>query len=592
MESINNKGSLETIRIVELYKGFFCYLRSDIYKIILNIIVISCVIFIGAIIIWMVGQGLDALGQTNFSVLPSYLLGFLAFVVLLQVLRYLNYYLIEWMQQRIINSVRRKMYQHLLTLGVPFKDKYAAGELLTRLSQDVVRVSEFLVLMPSHIFTYGFTLVFYFGILFYIDPWLTLLTVLLAPLIFFHQRIFIGKTRKAAHDFLTCQGSMGAFEEESIRNIQGVVTFTATRVMTNRFDNLFFTFRRAAMKNLLLNNAFVVSFELLIAIAAILLVAAGVYRIEHTALTAGGLVNFLLYLGYMSVPLRGLANVPIESQVRAVATQRVKEILDQQPEICDKSTAINLSQISSAINFNNVDFKYHEKIPTLQNLSLNICAGEFIAIMGESGVGKSTLAKLLLRFYDPVKGSIYIDGIDIRDISLESLRSHIAVVWQEPFLIDGTIYDNLMLCKADATEIEMKKALQDAYAYDFIQKLPQGDKTYLGKNGTQLSSGQKQRIAIAQALLKKASILILDEATSALDSKSESAVQKALNKLHGKCTVIVIAHRLSTIINSDRVIYINNDGTVETGSCFELHKKHNQFREMIAHQTQTTESMV
>lgn len=587
MELQSKNNFLATNRIVELYKQFFNFVRPDLYRNLLNILVICSMTITGAVMIWMVGQGFDALGQTDFSIVPSYLLGFIAFVVLLQGLRYLNYYFLEWMQQRVIYSIRRELYQHLIDLGVPFRDKFAAGDMLTRLSQDIVRVSEFLVLMPAHLFMYGFTLVLYFGILFYIDTWLTVLTVLLAPMIFFHQRIFVGRTRKTANAFLTYQGKMGAFEEESLRNIQGITTFSASEVMIKRFDKLFASFRRAAMKNLLLNNAFVVSFELLIAVAAILLVAVGVYRIEHAALTAGGLINFLLYLGYLSVPLRGLANVPIESQIRAVAAERVNEILDQQPEICDKSAAINLSAVSAAISFNDVDFSYRSDAAILQKLTLTIHAGEFIAIMGESGVGKSTLAKLLLRFYDPAKGSICIDSIDIRDVSLQSLRSHIAVVWQEPFLIDGSVYENLKLCKADATEQEMKKALQDAYAHDFIEQLPQGYKTRIGNNGIQLSTGQKQRIAIAQALLKQSSILILDEATSALDSNSESAVQKALNKLHGKCTVIVIAHRLSTIVNSDRVIYINNDGTVDTGSCTELQQKHDQFRNVIAHQTAT-----
>lgn len=479
------------------------------------------------------------------------------------------------------------MYQHLLELGIPFRDKFATGDLLTRLSQDIVRVSEFLVLMPAHLFMYGFTLSLYLGILFYIDSWLTVLTVLLAPLIFFQQRLFIGKTRKTAHAFLSNQGNMGAFEEESLRNMQGIITFSASSLMLRRFDKLFSIFRQAAMKNLLLNNAFIVSFELLIAVAAILLVAVGVYRIEQTALTAGGLINFILYLGYLSVPLRALANVPIESQIRAVATERVADILDQQPEIIEKSTANNLINVLGAISFQGVEFNYPDKPPVLNNTTLHIQPGECVAIMGESGVGKSTLAKLLLRFYEPAKGNIWIDGRDIRDITLQSLRSNIAVVWQEPFLIDDTIYENLRLSKPGASEQEIQQVLHDAYAQEFIEQLPDGYQTRLGNHGAQLSTGQKQRIAIAQALLKHAPILILDEATSALDSHSESAIQKSINNLRGKCTVIVIAHRLSTIVNSDRVIYVNNDGTVTTGSYVELRNKHQKFRNVVEHQTAT-----
>jgi ABC-type multidrug transport system fused ATPase/permease subunit len=477
------------------------------------------------------------------------------------------------------------MYAHLLELATPFKDKYATGDLLTRLAQDIIRVSEFLVLMPANLFAFGITIALYLGLLFYIDTWLAILTVILAPLIFFHQRFFIGRTRKTAHSFLTYQGSMGAFEEESMRNLQGIVSFSASKSMLERFDKLFAAFRQSAMRNLLLNNGFVVTFELLIAVAAILLVTVGVYRIEQNILTVGNLINFLLYLGYLSVPLRGLATVPIESQIRAVATQRVVEILDEKPMIIDKPDAISPTQIFGAITFKHVGFTYPDNTSVLKNININIKSGEHIAIMGPSGVGKSTFAKLLLRLYDPIIGCILLDGIDIRDIRLQALRAHIAVVWQDPFLIDDTIFANLQLCKPDATEQQMRTALRKAYAHEFIEKLPHGYDTHLGNQGAQLSTGQKQRIAIAQALLKQASVFILDEATSALDSHSESVIQQAIQALRGHCTVIVIAHRMSTIANVDRIVYFNNDGTATIGTHRELQNKHEDFRRALAHQS-------
>ena len=580
-----NNDKIQAKRIIELYFRFIDYVRPDFHRILLNIFVICGSILSGAFLIWMVGQGFDALQQNHFYVVPSYLAGFILLVVLFQGLRYINYYLIEWMQQRIIYALRRKMYSHLLELSVPFKDKYAAGDLLTRLSQDIVRVSEFLVVMPANIFSFCFTIVLYLGLLFYIDTWMTLLTVILAPLIILHQRFFIGKTRKAANSFLSYQGDMGAFEEESLRNLQGIVSFSASDSMLKRFDTLFGAFRRAAMRNLLLNNTFVVTFELLIAIVAILLVTTGVYRIEQNLLTVGSLITFLLYLGYLSVPLRGLANIPIESQIRAVATQRVAVILDEEKTIIDKPTAKNLTRISGTLSFEGVKFSYPDKTPVLKNINIKIRAGEHIAFMGSSGVGKSTLAKLLLRLYDPNNGRILLDSINICDISLKTLRTHIAVVWQDPFLIDDSIFANLRLCKPDATEQQMRTALRDAYAHEFIEKLPNGYDTHLGNQGIKLSTGQKQRIAIAQALLKQPSILILDEATSALDSDSESFIQQAIQKLRGYCTVIVIAHRMSTIANVDRIVYFNSDGTATIGTHSELQNIHKDFQRAVAHQS-------
>lgn len=580
-----NNTEIPAKRIIDLFFRFVDYVRPDLYRNLLNMFVICSITITGAVLIWMVGQGFDALNQSHFNVVPSYLAGFILLVLLFQGLRYINYYLVEWMQQRIIYSLRRRMYAHLIELATPFKDKYATGDLLTRLAQDIVRVSEFLVLMPANIFAFGITIALYLGLLFYIDTWLAILTVILAPLIIFHQRFFIGRTRKTAHSFLSYQGNMGAFEEESLRNLQGIVSFSASKSMLKRFDNLFGAFRRAAMRNLLLNNSFVVTFELLIAVAAILLVTVGVYRIEQNILTVGNLINFLLYLGYLSVPLRGLANVPIESQIRAVATQRVAEILDEKPTIVDKPNAINPIQVSGAITFENVGFTYPDNTAVLTQININIQAGEQIAIMGPSGVGKSTFAKLLLRLYDPNTGCILLDGIDIRDFKLQALRTHISVVWQDPFLIDDTIFANLRLCKPDATEQQMRAALHNACAHEFIDKLPNGYDTHLGNQGARLSTGQKQRIAIAQALLKQASILILDEATSALDSNSESVIQQAIQALRGHCTVIVIAHRMSTIANVDRIVYFNSDGSSSIGTHSELQNQHDDFRQAVAHQS-------
>jgi len=570
--------------IVKLYARFYEYIRPYSRRNIINICLILGMISIGAVLIWMVGQGFDAFRRADFDIVPKYLIGFIALVVVLQSLRFASYYLVEWMQQRVINSVRREMYAHILELGTPFQDKSASGDLLARLAQDVVRVSEFLILMPIQLFTYGITLIIYIGLLFYIDSGLTVLALILVPMIFIHQRYFVAKTRKAAQSFLSYQGRMSAFEEESLRNIQGIATFSASASMLARFDRLFSSFRRSAMHNLILNNAFIVSFELLIAVAAILLVTVGVYRIDQDALTIGGLINFLLYLGYLSVPLRGLANVPIESQIRAVAAERVATIMDEELTVKDDKSAVELLSTRGDIVLRNVDFSYHDDTRLVKNLSLHIRSGEHLAIMGESGVGKTTLAKLILRIYDPDCGQILLDGVDIRDITLRSLRAHIAVVWQDPFFIDDSIYENLRLSKPDASKKQIRAALREAGADKFIERLPGKYETHLGHQGSQLSTGQKQRIAIAQALLKQASILVLDEATSSLDSDSELAIKLALQRLPRHCTVIIITHRMSTADVADRILYLNRNGSTTVGTLAELQMNHDIFRRTVSYQ--------
>jgi len=577
-------NKIPTTRTLRLYKLFSYYTRPYFYKILLHFFITSLMILTGAITIWMIGRGFDDLNKTNFKVVPEYLAGFIALIILLQVLRYANYYLLEWVQQRVIYSIRREMYRHLLELGIPFRDKSSIGDLLTRLNQDITRISEFLTLTPTQLFSYSLNIIIYLGILFYIDTRITIIASLLFPLIFIHQRFFINKTRETAQKFLSYQGKVAAFEEESLRNIQGIITFSSSTSMLKRFDKLFIIFRHAAMNNLLINNAFIISFELLIACVAILLVTIGIYSIEKKLLTVGELINFLLYLGYLSAPLRGLANIPIESQLRAAATERIAEIFGEQATITDKPSAIDIEDVFGTITFNNVSFKYSGNTEIFKDLSLQIKNGEHVAIMGASGTGKSTFIKLLIRIYDPSKGGILIGDQDLRDITLNSLRSHIAIVWQEPFLINDTIFENLRLCSPEATENKMREALKASYADEFIEQLPDGYDTYLGNDGSRLSTGQKQRIAIAQALLKQTSILILDEATSALDHHSELMIQRALYNLPDHCTVIFISHRLSSISNTDRIIYFNKNGSITTGTHRELKEVHPEFQSAIEHQ--------
>jgi ABC-type multidrug transport system fused ATPase/permease subunit len=377
---------------------------------------------------------------------------------------------------------------------------------------------------------------------------------------------------------------MSAFEEESLANLQGINSFSAEPAMLTRFARLFAVFRRAAMRNLLTQNAFVVSFELLAALCAIVLVVLGVEAIGRGVLTLGGLINFLLYTGYLARPLQGLANIPVESQIRAAAAARVAEILDSVPVVRDRASAQPLSRVTGEVRFVDVGFAYPGAPPMLHGFNLDIRPGEFIGLVGGSGSGKSTLARLLLRFYDPTQGTIYLDGHDLRDVSVASLRAHLAVVWQEPFLLDDSVRANLLLANAGASEAEILAAARHAQAHEFIAQLPQGYDTVLGAQGARLSSGQRQRLAIAQALLKKSSLLIFDEATSALDAQAEMALQQALTFVRQGRTTIVIAHRYSTLQGVDRIVYLNGNGSADIGTHAELSAHHAGYRAALAHQ--------
>ena len=565
-------------------RRFARYLRPDAARLALNAFVILGVTLSSAALIWMVGQGFDLLHASRFQALPGYFVAVTALVLLLQSLRYANYYLYEWMEQRVIFSIRRALYAHLLLLSTPVKSHYAAGDLLTRLAQDVSRVSQLLVLVPGQVFTYGLTFLVYVAVLLWIEPRLTFVAIALLPLFWLHQRYFSARTRRSSGAFLARQGDMSAFEAESLANLQGINSFNAEPAMLTRFANLFAEFRRAAMRNLLTQNAFVVSFELLAAISAIVLVVLGVEAIGRGALTLGGLINFLLYTGYLARPLQGLANIPVESQIRAAAAARVAEILDSVPTVQETIAARHLTDVEGSLRFAKVSFAYPGEPAMLHGFNLDIHPGEFIGLVGASGSGKSTLARLLLRFYDPTEGAIYLDKHDLRDLSLASLRAQLAVVWQEPFLLDDSVRANLLLANPAASEAELIAAARHAQAHEFIAQLPQGYDTLLGAQGARLSSGQRQRLAIAQALLKKSSILIFDEATSALDAQAEMALQQALASVRRGRTTIVIAHRYSTLQGVDRIVYLNGNGSADIGTHAELSAQHAGYRTALAHQ--------
>ena len=580
----SNPAGVSSPNLVHSIRRFAHYLRLHSTHLLVNALIVLGATVCSAMLIWMVGHGFDILHAGRFTALPRYFLAVTALVVLLQVLRYASHYLNEWMEQRVIFSIRRALYAHLLLLSTPIKIQYAAGDLLARLAQDVSRVSQLLVLVPGQIFAYGLTFLVYVAVLLWMEPHLSLVALALLPLFWLHQHYFSARTRRSSGAFLARQGDMSAFEAESLANLQGITSFNAEPEMMARFTQLFSSFRRAAMRNLLTQNAFVVSFELLAALCAIILVVLGVEAIGRGALTLGGLINFLLYTGYLARPLQGLANIPVESQIRAAAAARVAEILDNTPAVPERAPAHVLSEVVGEVRFVDVGFAYPGAPAMLRGFNLHIRPGEFIGLVGASGSGKSTLARLLLRFYDPTQGAVYLDGRDLRDLKMASLRAHLAVVWQEPFLLDDSVRANLLLANADASEQEMVAAARHAQAHEFIMQLPQAYNTRLGAQGARLSSGQRQRLAIAQVLLKKSSLLIFDEATSALDAQAEMALQQALAFVRHGRTTIVIAHRYSTLQGVDRIVYLNGNGSADIGTHAELSQRHAGYRAALAHQ--------
>ena len=479
-------------------------------------------------------------------------------------------YLNAWVGGKLTMAVRQRLYAKLVGIEPGYFDKRTSGEVLFRFNQDADLACAGLLSNLKSFITRICSSVALVGVLLY-NSWqlsivaIVIMVVAIAPLT---------KVKKLIKSLVArnteCMFQVNTTYNETFNGNRTIAAYNLQEQQKERFNGLLNDVfglvvamtRRTAWLSPFMH--FVISIGLGLAIAY------GSWLIVQGAITPGNFVSFLTALLMLYTPLKNISNVAVSVQNSFMAIERVFEILDRPSQLVEKENPQPLSGVKSGMTFENVGFSYTEGVDVLRNINLDVKVGEMIALVGNSGGGKSTLVSLIPRFYDAQKGSIKIDGVDIRDFSLHDLRQNIAVVFQDNFLFDGTIKENILLGKPDATDEEVAKALEHACLTEFIASLEKGVETYIGERGTLLSGGQKQRVAIARAFLKNAPIVILDEATSALDNKSEEIVQKAIDNLMKDKTVFVIAHRLSTVKNANRIAVINEGDLAELGTHEEL----------------------
>lgn len=467
-------------------------------------------------------------------------------------------------------SVKKRLYKKLLTFQSSYFDKESSGNIIFRYTNDADIACSGLLTNLKNLITRVCSSLALIGVLLY-NSWqlsimaIMILAIAITPLTYV-KRLIKGIVAK---NVLLGSVIMTSCNETFSGN-RTITGYNLHKRQESRFENQLQEVFRLSIR-LTRRTAWLSPFmHIIIAIGIALTVSMGNWLIVNEAMTPGNFVSFLAALLMLYTPLKTLSGTIVSVQNSFLAIERIFEILDLAPTINDKEDAITLDGVEKDISFENVSFSYTGEKQTLDNINLHINVGESLAIVGNSGGGKSTLASLLPRFYDIGGGSIKIDGIDIRDLSLHSLRENIALVFQDNFLFSGTIRDNIMCGNMEATEELLYDAVNSACLNEFIQSLPLGLDTETGERGILLSGGQKQRVAIARAFLKNAPILILDEATSALDNKSEKIVQQAIDNLMKDKTVFVIAHRLSTIRNADRIAVIQEGQLLELGSHDEL----------------------
>lgn len=483
---------------------------------------------------------------------------------------YFQVYYLSFVGERIVVDLREQTFKHLQSLSLGFFTSQRTGELISRLSSDVTLIRSALT---NNVATVLGQLITFAGslVLMIVLNWrLTLYILAAAPLIVGSAAIFGARLRKLSAEVQDELADSTAIAEEALSGIRIVKAFTREAYESARYSQQILKTFRVIMRQTVIRSAFgpLISFFAFSALAGVLWV--GGREVLAGRLTAGALIAFLVYGINIAGSLGAFTNLYTQLQEAAGATRRIFELLDTKADIRDLPEAQSIGKLQGAIEFRNVTFQYEDSDRILKEIDLAIRPGEVLALVGPSGAGKSTLFNLIPRFYDPTEGSVLVDGVNCKDITVQSLRSQIGLVPQETTLFSTSVRENILYGRLDATEEEVIAAAQSANAEEFIQQLPDGYETSVGEKGVKLSGGQRQRIAIARALLRNPRILLLDEATSSLDSESEGLVQEALERLMQNRTTIIIAHRLSTIQMADRIVVLDRGRIVELGSHEEL----------------------
>lgn len=554
-----------------LYLRILSYIKPYMHRLLFAMV---CTIMAAAgnlYIPWIIKDMIDeVLADKNGTMLNWIAASIIAIFIVRGLFWYGQNYLMSYVGQSVIIDIRAAVFKKLQRLSVSFYDKNKTGTIMSYVTNDVNALQSAMVENTIEMITEGFILIGSVVAMIYLDWRLTLFTVCTFPVVLWFMEFFGKKIRKTGGRIQECTADITSVLQESVASARVIKSFVREDYEVDRFDVENKANFRANMKNAQLMATLTPVVELVAAIGVTMIIWYGGNNVINGTITAGSLVAFLTYAVNISNPIKRLTRVIGNIQKALAAAQRVFMIIDMPEEIAESRDAKQLPEVSGKVEFQNVSFAYNDKGNVITDLSFSVKPGEVIAIVGPSGAGKSTIANLLPRFYDVNKGDIKIDGHSVREVTLDSLREQVGIVPQETMLFNGSVYNNILYARLDATKEEIEAAAKAANAHDFIMQLTDGYETKLGDRGVNLSGGQRQRIAIARAILKNPRILILDEATSALDTESERVVQEALDRLMVGRTSFVIAHRLSTVKNADKILVLEKGNLVESGTHDEL----------------------
>ncbi|MEK4520917.1 ABC transporter ATP-binding protein [Psychrobacillus sp. FSL W7-1457] len=497
----------------------------------------------------------------------------LVFLIVRPPIEYYRQYLAQLVSNKILYDIRQKLYIHLQKLSLKYYSNTRAGEVISRVINDVEQTKNFVMIGLMNVWLDLATILIAIGIMLTMNVKLTLVTLIAFPFYAFSVKYFFGKLRDLTRKRSQALAGVQSYLHERVQGMSIIKTFTLEKHEQKLFNETNGEFLDKAVDQTIWNAKAFAVVNTITDIAPLLVIAYAGYEAIHGRLSVGTMAAFIAYIERLYSPLRRLVNSSTTLTQSFASMDRVFELMDEKYDIIDKPDAKQLGNTYGEVTFSNVSFQYEKDGQTiLNNINLQVNSGETVAFVGMSGGGKSTIISLIPRFYDVSKGSVKIDGKDVRDVTIESLRQQIGIVLQDNILFSDSVKSNILMGKPGASDEEVIEAAKAANAHDFIMELPEGYETKVGERGVKLSGGQKQRVAIARVFLKNPTILVLDEATSALDLESESLIQDSLERLAQNRTTIIVAHRLSTITHADKICVIENGELAEEGSHSELMK--------------------
>lgn len=566
-EDEQSKEELKKVTILRL----FSYMKKYKKEIIHVLIIMGLIITVNVLNPILMKIAIDDYIK-KFNAKGLYVIGIIAIIMNLSS-RYCmkkRIVIMSKVSNRVLMEIRQELYEHLQKLSFNFFDNRPVGKVLARVIGDVnslksVLTNSVISLIPDFV-----TLIVVLIIMFVLNVKLALGALALLPLLVFGMYFVQVRAHRRWQIFRKKNSNMNAYTHENFSGIRVVQSFTAEQYTSKTFRELLSEHKRSFINAVRLNDIFWPMVEISWGIGTIMVFLIGVNLSSKNEITVGTLIAFTTYVGMFWQPIMNLSNFYNQLITNIAGAERIFEILDTKPDIKDIRNAKIMPSIKGNVTFNNITFGYDEKVKVLEDVSFNIKEGETIALVGPTGAGKTTIVNLLSRFYDVNEGTVKIDDIDIRDVSIESLRSQMGIMTQDTFLFTGTIKDNIRYGKLDATDEEIIESAKAVHAHEFIMKLEKGYDTAVNERGTKLSVGQRQLIAFARIMLSKPKILILDEATSSIDTHTERLVQKGIEELLKNRTSFVIAHRLSTIQKANRIFVVDKGNILESGNHDEL----------------------